>query len=839
MRAALLALFILLALPGWAEDGYSVNNGALKVISEHGVCRRVTNSLAGTLGLYVPTKFNTEWSVGSNAFINNVISGVTLAACLEAASLRFKGSQYLSRTPAAAGNQQKWTWSGWLKRSNVGTQQTVFEASPGNGSDREMIVFNSAGQLHLGHYSGGWTYVKASTAMYRDTGAWMHIVVAVDSTQATGGLRNRIYVNGSEITSWSSSTDMALNRSTNMNSTKPHVLGRAGTAAEFVEGYLADVYLVDGQQLTPSDFAETDAVTGQWVPKAYTGTYGTNGFHLTFSNPASLGADVSGNGNTWTPNNFSTTAGTTYDPMRDYPSGSLGGNYPTFDPFSGDSTVTLSEGNLKTTALSNVAQAGVQRYANVGVKSGKWYWECTNVLQGSVGTVVGATNDNITTTGAAGQRGWWSYTGDKWNIGSTTAYGSTWTTNDIASVALDVDSGKIWFAKNGTWQASGNPAAGTNAAFTDLAAGNGPWFPFVRNTQGTVGSQIACNFGQRAFSYTPPSGFVALNTYNMPSPTIVTPTAYFKAVTYTGTGAAQTINVGFQPDLVWIKSRSAATDHAVYDSVRGVQKDLVTNSAGIETTQAQGLTAFTSTGFTIGTLAKVNTNGATYVAWAWKKGATPGFDVITYTGTGSGINLSHSLGAVPAFFMVKRLTGASGSLNWTGYHWGMSSPETKAIFLNLLDAPATGVAAWDSTAPTSSIIRIGTSTNVNNSGDKYVVYAFAEVPGLSKFGSYTGNGSTTDGTFVYTGFKPAFVLVKRLNPGYGWGIFDNGRNPSNPVNYLGSAQSNVADYTDLMKVDFLANGFKWRSNQTSENDSGATYIYAAFAEAPFQYANAR
>lgn len=331
-------------------------------------------------------------------------------------------------------------------------------------------------------------------------------------------------------------------------------------------------------------------------------------------------------------------------------------------------------------------------------------------------------------------------------------------------------------------------------------------------------------------------------------PTINRGDDYFQAVTYTGNGSTNTITgLRFQPDFVWIKGRSGATDHALYDAVRGTTKDLVSNSTAAETTQSTGLTSFNSDGFTLGALSKVNTNGATYVAWCWKaNGAgssntagsitstvsvntTAGFSVATWTGSGSGATtVGHGLGVAPAIIIVK---DRSLARNWNVYHQSLGA--TKGIVLNSTGA-ASGADAgwWNNTAPTSSVFTVGTYAN---EASTYVAYCFAAIPGYSAFGSYTGNGSA-DGPFVYLGFRPKFIMRKQTtNNGDvgGWIMFDTSRDDYNVATKRLLANSSNAEATPGNNIDILSNGWKERSSDGYSNASGQTYIYMAFAESPF------
>jgi hypothetical protein len=620
--------------------------------------------------------------------------------------------------------------------------------------------------------------------------------------------------------------------------------------------------MIDGQALTPSSFGETDATTGVWKPKAYTGTYGTNGFYLKFADNSgatatTIGKDSSGNGNNWTPNNISVTAGTTYDSMIDTPTpydngGNGVGNYCVLNPTDKYSGNVVSDGNLATNGV------GVIR-STFGMSSGKWYWEFTPQ---STLCLFGIATAAANTAQYVGQNafGWGYYaaTGNKYNNAAPVAYGATFTTNDVIGVAFDADIGTLTFYKNGASQGT---------AFTGLTSG--PYFA-ASGDNGATAQPTAINFGQRPFTYTPPSGFKALNTQNLPTPTIPAGGNYMAAVLYNGTSASNTVvatssNSGnnplaltFQPDLVWIKSRSAATNHELTDAVRGVTKSLVSNSTAAEATDTNGLTAFTSTGFTVGSDSNYNngTGPATYVAWEWKANgagssntsgsitstvsanATAGFSVVTFTCPASGnFTVGHGLGVVPNMIIVKSRSTAGN--NWCVAHSGMTSMSAYFMQLNTTVAQTNNTSIWANTAPTSSVFSMGTNVACSPS-DTAVAYCFAAVAGYSAFGSYTGNGST-DGPFVFTGFRPKFVLVKRTDSTSNWFIHDTARDTYNVSSAnLYAELSNAEDTGPAGNMDFLSNGFKSRTGGGSNpNVSGATYIYAAFAETPFSKALAR
>jgi len=320
------------------------------------------------------------------------------------------------------------------------------------------------------------------------------------------------------------------------------------------------------------------------------------------------------------------------------------------------------------------------------------------------------------------------------------------------------------------------------------------------------------------------------------------PELYFQVKLYTGNntaigsgGLANTFDgdEDMQPDLVWIKARADSESHKLYDSVRGVTKDLESDLGTAEGTDSEGLTAFGSDGFTIGNYSSINASSQTYVAWCWKESATSGFDMVGYSGNETARTISHSLSAVPSMMIVKNRESSYG---WQVYHHkNTSAPETEIIYLHDTTATADSNVEWNDTAPTSSVFTVGTDVGVNQSTKDLIAYLWSEVQGFSKFGSYTGNGNA-NGTFVYTGFRPAFLMVKATSATSAWYIYDNKRAGYNPDNnQLYPDRNNTEDTTD--QVDLLSNGFKWQGITGDPNSSGRTYVYMAFAEAPFVNSN--
>ena len=558
-----------------------------------------------------------------------------------------------------------------------------------------------------------------------------------------------------------------------------------------------------------------------------------------------IGQDLSisaGGYNSWFANNFSVTAGAGNDSLVDSPTnygtdtgvgGEVRGNYCPLNPIAAITSNTSTNGNLDT----SVANASSVR-GTFPLVSGKWYWEVvpTSTANNAQIGICSATNidtiPQVTSTG-------WCYnqsTGNKFNDPTGSAYGASYAQNDVIGIALDMDTGKIWWSKNGVWQASGNPATGANAAFTNVT---GTVVPVIATTGAGVSGTFTSNFGQRPFAYTAPTGYKALCTTNLPQPIIQKPSSYMDVVTYTGNGATQTISgLGFSPDLVWIKARDKSglyfTGNKIFDTTRGAYKALFSeDTVGDQdyTSSDASLTSFNSNGFT---LKDISTGGwgvnesVRYVAWAWDEAPIAGMDIVSYTGTGVARTVAHNLGVAPKMIIVKDRD--LGSANWCVYH--TSSGAGNYLILNSTAANTASTVVWNNTAPTSSEFSLGAFVGSNANGDRHIAYLFAEVEGFSKFGSYTGNGSA-DGPFVWCGFRPRWVMVKQTNTttsNSNWFILDSARNTFNTTDAFVHANTSNAEYGASVISDFLSNGFKLRIADSLErlNTSTKTYIFFVF-----------
>jgi hypothetical protein len=782
-------------------------------------------------------------------------------------SVRLRASGYFGRTMSASGTTD--TFSFWVKRGKLGSAQSIFDTSTGAVSFG--IIFNSSDSLEFYDYSVAYRLRLITTQVFRDPSAWYHIVCQLNTTNATSSNRAKVYVNGVEVTAFSTATYPTQNTSLNIATLQPFGIGIVGNiGGQNLDGYLTEFNFVDGQALTPSSFGAYDS-TGVWQPMSYAGTYGTNGFYLTFADNSAatattLGKDYSGNGNNWTPTNISVTAGVTYDWMLDSPTNWIGasggngiGNYAVLNPIKTyTANFVISQGNLQATdtSSSTVTASSSLRTPT----SGKWYWEITATTMSGILGYICASNESTADSNTGGASGYYRSNGAIGNLTNVVqTSGNSYTSGDVIGVAVDVDNGTVQFYKN-------NVAQGATPSFTFTT---GTVIVPLLATDNSAGTKtFNLNFGQRPFAYTPPTGFKALNTQNLPAVTINNGAQYMAATTYTGNGyptsgtqtIANTVNgISLQPDLVWIKIRSATGSHVLTDSVRGVNSQLFSNQTAAQETNTDHVTAFTSSGFSLGTgtsgtYPSTNNNGATYVAWQWKAagssvsntsgsitstvnaGTTQGFSVVTYTGTGANATVGHGLGVAPKMVIVK---SRSQPQSWVV--WFTSFAGTEYLLLNSTATKGTAANIWNSTVPTSSVFSIGTDVSVNINGATQVAYCFAEVAGYSKFGSYTGNNST-DGPFAYCGFRPRFVLIKDTNTAGYWVIYDSSRGTYNVVAEYLQAQSSAVAVSTYAQLDLLANGFKIRqSNATAgqNNVSGNTYIYMAFAENPFNTARAR
>jgi len=820
------------------------------------------------------------------------------------------GGGYLSRTFDNNNTGNDWTFSTWIKRSVIDQHLAIFySSSTSNPYYQAGMAFNSSNQLWYYGFSNANAFYGSftSTAVFRDTSAWYHVVLQRDQNG-----NSTYYVNGTQVAQASSNgTHNYIN-----GTSYPHYIGNytyQSNAGGWFHGYMAETIFVDNALVAPTVFAETKE--GVWIAKEDPDvTYGDNGFRLqylqsgTSQNSSGIGADTSGNDN-----HFAVTSLTAHDVVPDSPEN----NFCTLNPLS-KQTYTFAEGNLKLSRASGTAQSAA--VGTFSVKSGKWYWEVRLVSGqsnypriGIFNTELG--NNHIETAYPAnndlGARVWGSAANGATNkifgdSNTEAAFGS-YDDGDVVQFALDMDNFKMYMGKGDTWYTNSSTTtdkanisdSSANAAFDaatnlDIVAGNS----FAPLIFGNANADVwIANFGQDStfaggidagsgsdangignFKYAPPSGYLALCSANLPEPTIGPNSTsqsddHFNTVIHTSVNEAASIDVGFKPDWIWAKSRNRVSTHILVDSTRGVRKYVSSHDPFVEidsnSENSVDILAFTSTGFDVpddphGYFNYHNGSSTldNNVFWCWKANGgttttndasstsvgtidsvfqantTSGFSIVTYTGTGSAGTIAHGLGAVPKMIMVRNRDATDA---WAVYHAAVSSdPETDYLTLNENYAVADHNTVWNDTAPTSTVFSVGTADSVNTSGEKILAYLFAEVEGYSKFGSYTSNNEASNNAFVYTGFRPAFLLVKMTPSTTEWVMMDNKKSSSSGGNPIDRGQYPHLSNTEYsgQKVDFLSNGFKVRDT-SGVGYSTRNVIYMAFAEVPFKYANAR
>jgi len=740
-------------------------------------------------------------------------------------SLRFNSADtaYLSRTLSSSGNRKTWTWSGWIK--GMGSGDAIFGAA-GSGGGQGALYFTSS-SLTLREYAvetGSETFSVISTAKYRDPSAWYHIVAVFDTTQATASNRIKLYVNGVQITSFSTSSYPSLNFDAyNINnSSKRALIGTENySGSTTMNGYQTEINFIDGQALTPSSFGMTDPVTGVWEPLKYSGTYGTNGFYLNFKDATStttLGLDYSGNANNWTTNNFSVTAGAGNDSLTDVPTpwivynttgdvgGVVRGNYCTLNPL-GTSNGTLSDGNLRVATNGTTINA---RGTIALPATGKWYFEFEDVTHLIYDMGFGISNVVTSISSMANANGWWldvSTTSTYIYSNSTLMNGGSavFTTGGAGvaggsgskwGIAVDIDSGKWWARNSNGWQTisgnTGDPAAGTNPISSDLT---GTLFPVIwMNSNSTGGAEVAViNFGQRPFAYTPPSGFLSLCTTNLPASTVLKGGEYMNAVLWTGTGTTggntlAVTGVGFQPDLVWYKNRTVAVNNYLNDVIRGsgAGTSLHSNTTSSESSASAyavngGLASFNSDGFTAyrgtdNTFQASNLNGNAYVAWNWKAngaGVTNTAGTITSSvsaSTTSGFSIVTWAGNSTNAATIGHGLGVAPSIlitksrtnasSWVVGIGGMSGFGIND-YLVLQSTAAKGTSSTFYQAYGSSTFTVGVSAADEMNKTGNNYVTYCFAP-ISGFSAFGSytGNGSADGPFVYLGFRPRFVMGK-------------------------------------------------------------------------------
>ena len=713
-----------------------------------------------------------------------------------------------------------------------------------NASSNASVVIDNNHKMYFDRGNGGSRYTP--TRFFRDPGAWYHLTYSVNSNNFNA------YINGE---SYQTGTVRSLD-----TSAQGIRIGILYDNYYSWEGYIADVHLVTDQALSPTDFAYTDTMTGIWRPKKYEGTYGTGGSHLEFkdnSSTSAMGKDTSGNGNDFTLVNFDTR-----DRMKDTPSNSFCiGNSINKGYYLGilKGALRFAGGSSNGTVTGTI---GVDPNRN---KNG-YYWELrvTGTQSNNRGFYGIAQDVNIGNGQVArggDTKSWVLRNGDGALLHNGSSASDTGVLSPNDKIMIAVKGNSIWWGKNGTWFNSGNPATGTNPAYTNV---NVPWVPAIDLMTDVVS---VFNFGQDSsfdgaetaqtnkdasglgtFFYAVPSGFKALCTQNVTieSSTVYNTKKHFDVLTYTGDGSSSKTVTGleFKPDLVWLKSRSHNKWNILVDSVRGNSKNISSNSDVGEFTETH-ITSFNEDGITVADIdsGTANENSYTYVTWCWKAGGaavsnTDGtlsssvsvnkdacFSIVSWTSAGvTGSTIGHGLGIKPDVIFLKG-RNTSSSQPWRVYHSALGA--TKSLQLQSDAAPATQTGVWNDTEPTSSVFTVGSFGSVNENTKNYIAYCWTSVPGYSKFGSYVGSGQSP-GTFLDLGFKPAMIIIKR-NASEDWVIVDFKRTSNDGGNprqlYLRPSGNNV-EGTGVI-YDLTSNGVRFNNNSQNVD---ATYYYFAWAD---------
>ena len=754
-------------------------------------------------------------------------------------SIRFNDddSAQLSKTYSGAGNRKTASISMWIKRANISAAMDVFGV---NSSNLDTIRFNSNNTMMIRVGNSDST----TDRVFRDVGAWGHLFIVRDTTQSTDTNRLKAWWNNEAIV-FSSYSVPSQNTDTEFMNSVIHRIGtEGGGGSQFFDGYLAEIHVIDGTAKAATDFGETNSATGQWVPKAYSGSYGTNGFYIDGRDSSDLGDDESGNGNDFASSNLAAA-----DQMSDSPTA----NHCTLNPLWVDNNV-LSDGNLVASAVTDSAAIGTMAF-DVTDSNG-FYFEAkvtTAATYPNVGirTIESPSQVGAVTSLSGNSTGRYSFTGSDGNFndaGSSSSYGSAWAGTADKVIGVLVKAGALYFSIDGTIQNSGT------AAKTGLT---GYMLPTVFYDAGS-GTAAAWETRFDASDWgTTPSGYKAISSNNLVDPQVENPSKYFHTQLYTGndtSGHAITNDAqagDLKPDLLIIAPRSNGDHHTVWDSQRGTTKRLRTNEAGGDTTDSPALVTFESNGFDIDTTdINYNGSGRTYCAWQWSTDSasaatntdgsrdssvmvntTHGFSLVTYTGDGSGDDTyGHGLGTTPGLIWVKN---RDSSQDWRVFNQGLTGGADNTLFLNTNSGESA-----DSDRITAVSSTTFTAAANMNKAENYVAYCWAPVPGYSAFGNYTGN-SSDDGTFVSTGFRPAWIVLKEMPNADDWVIYDSKRDPINISDTILRMDSNAAEYSGSgREIDILSNGFKLRTSNATINASNK-FAYMAFAEFPFKYANAR
>ena len=738
------------------------------------------------------------------SFYDAIRVGASGAADFEVErSLRFNDDDgaYLEETAGTPTNNKIWTYSVWVKRTTLSGDQAIL-VGYSNGGSFDQILFSSSGgrdnQLFMQFNNSGTYGQFTSTRLFRDVGAWAHLVIKADTTAGSNGVtvywNNEVVAGTWNVTLAQDATFHSLNQSGD-NFRIGHLA--SAVANHYLDGYLAEVNFVDGQALNPSSFAETNSETGQWIPKKPSVTYGTNGFRLNFSDNSgttatTLGKDYSGNGNNFTPNNFSVSAGSGNDSLEDSPTN----NFATFNPLhtaSGTNFATFSNGNLDHSLA--VSQNAVSSF--LIPKTGKWYAEYV-LTAGALLSYMGVRNPNLFSGVFQMQ-----FTDDGSSLSAaaqvrvdntyTETLSSSYANNDILGIKVDRDAGTIQFTKNGTNNSTAVSLSGASDT-SDLV------FFIARSQSGSYSFAGSVNFGQRPFSYLP-TGYKSLCSANLPDPTILLPNKYFDTVLYSGDGnSTRTFSnvLEFQPDWFWTKVRNAAYAHLLYDSVRGPGqlKSLASQTTGAEGAELDNTTygylnSFDANGFSV-TKGSSSTNffnesGKNYVTWNWDAGDTDG-KTYTVTVVSDSGNKYRFDGFGTSAGTLELAEGGTYIFNYPsahpfrfsttsdGTHGGGSEYTTGVTVLSSTSVQIVVAASapqlyYFCTIHSGMGGAINTNSTLGSSNFDGSIQSTVKVNTTAGFSIVTYTGTGADGTVGHgLGVTPDFVVVKNRESSEHWSV---------------------------------------------------------------------